>query len=213
MISDLAKIENNVLKLEQLQKRTDTAKAKIQRQKRGGVFSSDEVREALPSSFIKKRNKQKSLGLGGGRLSDSNVKYDPAEKIRPTADGSKHSATEGILSALGIKNIAKRKFTKNSLVVGSGSPIKGSNNEFLKLRNKVNKIEYSQQSIAKVLSRGQSLVSGAAGLTSINGIVNTGIGFASKIPIIGAVIAAATFAANSNLGSICETVPRRRYTR
>jgi len=190
--TDLEKIEKHVMEQERLARRSETAQAKIKRQKQGGIFASNGD-GSLPSAFVRKQRKRKASGLSGGRVEDSAHAKGTlsSEKIRPV--DAEYSPVEQLMARLGVKKY-QRKTAKGSLVSTAGRPINSFDNEFTKLRGKVNNIESTQKGLSKLMLKGQMLVGGASGLSSIGGIANLGLGAASKIPIVGVIVSAAVMA-------------------
>ena len=191
---NLKEIETNVLKLESLNRRADSVKAKIDNQKQGGLFAPNQLKEALPSSVLNKRRKIDNTVSEFARSQDSKLARGSlsSEKIRP--QNADVGIVDGFIASLGIKNL-QRKTAKGSLVSAAGRPVRNFDNEFTKLRNKTNRLEQSQRSLAKIMSKGGALVAGASGLTSLNGITSIGLGLASKIPLVGFVTGIAVTAA------------------
>ncbi len=189
--SEMKSLEQKVVKLEELEKRKDKAVKSIRskKSKGQGIFSTDSGKEALPSSFLKKRKKLGDSGLAGGRGKDSAEKL-VGDRIKADTE-EKFNRTEGILSALGLNIKSKKKLTKNSLVSGGGAPIQKSN-EFKKLRNEVASVKKNQKALAESLSDTSSLVRGASGLSTPSGIFGAGMGLATKIPHLAAVSGIAT---------------------
>ena len=198
--SELKKTEQKVIKLEELAQRKDVAARSITLKKtRGsGLFATSQGIEALPSGVLRKRNREAQSGLSGGRLDDSKQKL-LGDKISVETE-EKFNRTERIMSALGINIKGKQKPTKNSLVSGAGAPIQKSS-EFKRLRGKVGKLESNQKALAQSLTGdARSLIRGASGLTTPNGIIGAGFGLASKIPHIAIAITAAKIVADKYIG-------------
>jgi len=183
--ADLRQIENDVLKLESLQRRNDTAKAKINRSKQGGLFSPSELREALPTSVINKRRKLDNTVSEFARSEDSkNAKGTLSNgKIRPEDEDL--GIVGGFISSLGIKQ--ERKTAKNSLVSTAGRPVRSFDNEFTKLRTRTQRLEQQQSALARIISKGDALIAGASGITSVQGITSVGLNALGNIPLVGFV--------------------------
>lgn len=181
----------NMKQIEREAVRIEKANLKLEKAKRakGGIFAGDEAREALPSALLKKRRKEAASGLKGGRLDDSTDKL-VGEKISAQVEEEKLNVTRTIMNALGIGGAKKAKLAKNSLVSGAGNPL-GKQNEFLKLRDKVGKMENTQKAFAKSLTGNFNMIKGASGLTTPSGIFGAGMGIVGKVPHVAAVIAAA----------------------
>lgn len=193
--SELKKTEQKIIKLEELAKRKQTAQNKIsnRKTKQSGIFASSEGQEALPSSVLRKRRKEDSLGLSGGRLDNSTQKL-VGDKIKADTE-EKFNRTERIMSALGIDVGSKKKVSKGSLVSGAGSPVQKSN-AFKKLSSKVGKLESNQKALAQSFTDGaKSLVNGASGLTTPSGIVTAALSASRLIPGVGTAIGVAAFVA------------------
>lgn len=198
--SELKKTEQKIVRLEQLAQRKDTATRTIALNKsRGsGIFATSQGIDALPSATLRKRNREANSGLSGGRLDDSSQKI-LGDKIKSETE-EKFNRTERIMSALGINIKGKATPTKNSLVSGAGAPIQKSN-EFKKLRGKVGKLESNQKALAQSLTGdARSLISGASGLSTPNGLLSAGTGLISRIPHITIAIAAAKIVADKYIG-------------
>jgi len=194
----LNNLEQNLVRYQSIA----TKKKAIDRttRKGSGIYSQNNSNYngiSLPSAVLRKQRRREESGLSGGRLEDSaHAKGISSNgKIRPVEE-EKINAIQGLMESLGIKKYS-RKASKNSLVSAGGRPIKSFDNEFTKLRNRTDKIENNQKALSKLFSQGNNLLSGASGLTSGGTIASLGLGFASRIPHIAAIIGIATAAAKA----------------
>ena len=162
-----------------------------------GIFSSSRE-EALPSSTLRKRRTQQSLGIAGGRLDNSTEKII-SDKIKAETEET-FSRTESIMSALGINVKSKKTLSKDSLVSGAGAPIQKSN-AFKKVQSKVDRLETNQKALAQSLTGdARSLISGASGLTTPSGLLGAGFGLVQRIPHIAIALTAAKIVADKYIG-------------
>ena len=124
--------------------------------------------DILPRNITRKRAKELEKGLAGGRFAESTTKLRDT-KIKANIE-DKFSVTDNIMRALGINVKDKSKLKKSSLVSGVG-PVAGIRqvSEFTSIKNKVTKLQNSQKAIATVITKGDSLISGASGLLSNGG--------------------------------------------
>ena len=189
----MTEFEKNVTHYEKLIRRLEKADKKLSKkereiQRRGGVFAGGADRESLPSAFLKARGKKEDTGLFGGRLHESGQKQY-GQKIKPETEKEKRSITDAVMNALGIKSAREESLTKGSLVGDVGAPVK-KKNAFKKLQKDVKRLQTNQEAFAKLATKGQALVQGAANLSPA-GLLDTGIVIASKHPIVAVVMAVA----------------------
>ena len=195
--------------------------------KRGGIFGVAEQEKARTyqglapreKKILKKYRKEvdpegtiEAALIGEGRIEKAkNPKRASGDtKIRP-----KHAepgVVDSIFTALGIKK-HERKVAKDSLVKGR-SAYTGGDNEFLKVRDRLEKMEFAQKGIARQMTRTQSLLGGASGsLGTVSGfsgvaasknpqaILGLATSLGSRIPIVGIAIAAATGVAKAYIAA------------
>ena len=195
--------------------------------KRGGIFGVAEQEKARTyqglapreKKILKKYRKEvdpegtiEAALIGEGRIEKAkNPKRASGDtKIRPTH--AEPSTLDSIFTSLGIKK-HERKTAKDSLVVGR-APSTGGDNEFLKVRDRVEKMEFAQKGIARQMTRTQSLLGGASGsLGTVSGfsgvaasknpqaILGLATSLGSRIPIVGIAIAAAAGVAKAYIAA------------
>lgn len=198
----MSEFEKNVTRYERLARRIIAADKKLAAQekqlaRRGGIYGSESV-QALPSAFVRKNKRLEEAGLIGGRLGDSNQKKT-GQKFSPELEDAKLNIADSIASALGIKINREQAVTSGSLVGSSGAPIRKAN-RLQEVEDDVSNLKTNQKAFAKLFSEGQSIVGGAAGLTSADGIIGNVLGFATRIPHVAAIIGIATVAVKAYFG-------------
>ena len=195
--------------------------------KRGGIFGVQEQENARVYQGLAPREKRilkkyrsevdpegtiEAALIGEGRIEKAkNPKRASGDtKIRPTH--AEPSTLDSIFTSLGIKK-HERKVAKDSLVKGR-SAYTGGDNEFLKVRDRVEKMEFAQKGIARQMTRTQSLLGGASGsLGTVSGfsgvaasknpqaILGLATSLGSRIPIVGIAIAAAAGVAKAYIAA------------
>ena len=195
--------------------------------KRGGIFGVAEQEQARvyqglaprEKKILKKYRKEvdpegtiEAALIGEGRIEKAkNPKRASGDtKIRPTH--AEPSTLDSIFTSLGIKK-HERKVAKDSLVKGR-SAYTGGDNEFYKVRDRLEKMEFAQKGIARQMTRTQSLLGGASGsLGTVSGfsgvaasknpqaILGLATSLGSRIPIVGIAIAAAAGVAKAYIAA------------
>lgn len=141
--------------------------------------------DVLPRNITRRKAKDLEKGLLGGRLADSSAKLRD-DKIKAERE-EKFSVTDSLMQALGINVKDKSKLKKSSLVTGIG-PVAGIRqvSQFTAVKNKVAKLEDGQKAIATIVTKGDSLISGASGILS-NVKRGSGGGSAQLFALLGSV--------------------------
>ena len=134
------------------------------------------------------------------KLEQRRVKATDSIKNKDIKRGGIFASTEG-QEALPPNIIRKRRKLEDEISRSSDSILAGLDkskdkksksaivraSEFTKLQNQVN----AQEKVLSIFSRGQNLVSGAAGLTSASGIYAAGLGVFKGLPFAGVALFAA----------------------
>ena len=174
---------------------TDIRSPTIGKKRQAMAVPQEYRNKTLPSSFMRRQARLESQGLIGTRQEDAKAAKGTLSsgKVRPEWERNV-SVVEQIMIGMGIKK-KKPRVTSSSLVGPAGRPIKSFDNEFTRLRDKVNKMDDVQKGVTKLLgSVGtvSGLVSGASSLTSLGGSISLVTSMASRLPYVAVVVSVAT---------------------